>query len=113
MGAVSQEPSLFGRSIAENIKYGEEQATDQEVEEIAKQANALEFITKLKDGFKTDVGESGSQLSGKWQKEEGREDGKKGIQGKGKEVENIWIVALWHTGHVGLDTGQVWSPPVL
>ncbi len=65
MGAVSQEPSLFGRSIAENIKYGKEQATDQEVEEIAKQANALEFITRLKDGFKTDVGESGSQLSGK------------------------------------------------
>ncbi len=64
MGAVSQEPALFGRSIAENIRYGKEDATDKEVEDIAKNANAYEFITKLKDGFKTDVGESGSQLSG-------------------------------------------------
>ena len=61
---VAQEPVLFGRSIEDNIKYGKTDATDEEIEKVTKDANAYEFITKLKKGFKTDAGESGSQLSG-------------------------------------------------
>lgn len=47
IGLVSQEPVLFGVSIAENIKYGSEYATDEEIVEAAKQANAHDFISKL------------------------------------------------------------------
>ena len=64
MGVVPQEPVLFDRSIKENIKYGKSHATDEEIEKSAEDANAHEFITKLKDGYKTVVGESGSQMSG-------------------------------------------------
>ncbi len=61
---VPQEPMLFHRSLKENIKYGKPDATDEEVEEAAKKANALEFINKLPDGFETLVGERGIKLSG-------------------------------------------------
>lgn len=61
---VPQEPMLFHRSLRENIKYGQPDATDEEVREAAKQANALEFIDKLPDGFETLVGERGIKLSG-------------------------------------------------
>lgn len=47
IGLVSQEPVLFGVSIAENIKYGRNDVTDGEVEDAAKQANAHNFISKL------------------------------------------------------------------
>lgn len=61
---VPQEPMLFHRSLRENIKYGKPDATDEEVREAAKRANALEFIDKLPDGFETLVGERGIKLSG-------------------------------------------------
>ena len=61
---VPQEPLLFHRSIRENIAYGRPKATEAEIVEAAKQANALEFIEKLPDGFDTLTGERGVKLSG-------------------------------------------------
>ncbi|MCL2085584.1 ABC transporter ATP-binding protein/permease [Candidatus Saccharibacteria bacterium] len=62
---VPQEPMLFHRSIRDNIAYGKLDATDKEVEEAAKQANAYEFIkNELPNGFETLVGERGVKLSG-------------------------------------------------
>lgn len=61
---VSQEPSLFHRSIRENIAYGKPKATLEEIRNAAKQANALEFIECLPKGFDTTVGERGVKLSG-------------------------------------------------
>lgn len=61
---VPQEPLLFHRSLKENIAYGKMDATDAEIKKAAKQANALEFIEKLPDGFDTLVGERGVKLSG-------------------------------------------------
>lgn len=61
---VPQEPMLFHRSLRENIMYGKPDATDEEVREAARRANALEFIEKLPDGFETTVGERGVKLSG-------------------------------------------------
>jgi ATP-binding cassette subfamily B protein len=66
-GAISyvpQEPLLFHSSLRENIAYGKPGATDAEVEEAARQANAHEFITGLKKGYDTLVGERGIKLSG-------------------------------------------------
>lgn len=64
IGVVSQEPVLFGTTIAENIRYGREDVTDAEIEQAAKEANAYDFISKLPDKFNTMVGERGAQLSG-------------------------------------------------
>ena len=64
IGVVSQEPVLFDTSIAENIRYGKEDATMQEIEEAAKSANAHDFIMALPKGYDTPVGEAGTQLSG-------------------------------------------------
>ncbi|MDR1970126.1 MAG: ABC transporter ATP-binding protein/permease [Candidatus Nomurabacteria bacterium] len=61
---VPQEPLLFHRTIAENIAYGRPNANDVDVREAARLANALEFVEKLPDGFKTMVGERGVKLSG-------------------------------------------------
>jgi ATP-binding cassette subfamily B protein len=61
---VPQEPLLFHRSLRENIAYGKPGATDKEVEEAARQANAHEFIMELKQGYDTLVGERGVKLSG-------------------------------------------------
>ena len=47
IGVVSQEPVLFGTTIAENIRYGREDATQEDVERAAKQANAHKFINQL------------------------------------------------------------------
>ena len=47
IGVVSQEPTLFATTIAENIRWGRDGVTDTEIEEAAKKANALEFINKL------------------------------------------------------------------
>ncbi|PSN32510.1 hypothetical protein C0J52_16611 [Blattella germanica] len=64
IGVVGQEPVLFGTTIKENIRYGKEDATQQEIEDAAKEANAHDFISKLPEGYDTMVGERGSQLSG-------------------------------------------------
>ena len=64
IGVVSQEPVLFGGTIAENISYGKEDATQEEIEMAAKAVNAHSFITELPDGYNTLVGERGTQLSG-------------------------------------------------
>lgn len=64
MGLVSQEPLLFSTSIMENIRNGKRGATEDEVREAAKMANAHDFITKFPKGYDTLVGERGTQLSG-------------------------------------------------
>lgn len=61
---VPQEPLLFHRSLKENIAYGKLEASDDEIYEAAKKANAYDFITKLAQGFDTVVGERGIKLSG-------------------------------------------------
>lgn len=61
---VSQEPTLFDTTIYENIAYGREGATEQEVQAAAMAANAHNFITALPDGYNTSAGERGVQLSG-------------------------------------------------
>jgi len=55
---------LFAATIAENIRYGKEDVTQEEIEEAAKAANAHSFIIHLPDGYDTLVGEHGTQLSG-------------------------------------------------
>ncbi|MEE6466379.1 hypothetical protein FKM82_006927 [Ascaphus truei] len=64
IGVVSQEPVLFGTTIKNNIKYGREDVTDEEIEKAAKEANVFDFIMTLPDKFETLVGERGAQLSG-------------------------------------------------
>lgn len=64
MGLVSQEPVLFNTSIRENILYGNEGASESEIESAAKNANAHTFISSLPEGYNTVVGERGVQLSG-------------------------------------------------
>ncbi|XP_072995969.1 putative multidrug resistance protein [Typha latifolia] len=64
IGMVSQEPTLFGGTVRENIVYGTEAATEAEVEDAARAANAHDFISNLKDGYDTWCGERGVQLSG-------------------------------------------------
>lgn len=61
---VPQEPILFHRTLRENIAYSKPNATDEAVQEAAKQAHAMEFIEKLPEGFETVVGERGVKLSG-------------------------------------------------
>ncbi|VAH38071.1 unnamed protein product [Triticum turgidum subsp. durum] len=61
---VQQEPALFASSILENIAYGKEGATEEEVVEAAKTANVHAFVSQLPDGYRTAVGERGVQLSG-------------------------------------------------
>ncbi|XP_061383690.1 ATP-dependent translocase ABCB1-like [Danaus plexippus] len=64
IGLVGQEPVLFNTTVRENIRYGREDATNEEIEKVAKQANAHEFIMKLPSGYDTLVGERGASLSG-------------------------------------------------
>ncbi|WP_316174265.1 MULTISPECIES: ABC transporter ATP-binding protein [unclassified Bradyrhizobium] len=61
---VQQEPILFHRSLAENIAYGRPGASQAEIEQAARLANAHEFITRLPKGYGTLVGERGVKLSG-------------------------------------------------
>jgi len=61
---VPQEPIMFHRSIRENIRYGQLDASDEAVVAAAKQANAHEFISRLPEGYDTMVGERGVKLSG-------------------------------------------------
>ncbi|KAL2489767.1 ABC transporter B family member 2 [Forsythia ovata] len=64
IGLVQQEPALFATSIHENLLYGKEGATEGEIIEAAKLANAHSFISALPEGYSTKVGERGVQLSG-------------------------------------------------
>ncbi|KAK9010751.1 hypothetical protein V6N11_043620 [Hibiscus sabdariffa] len=64
MGLVSQEPTLFATTIKENILFGNEDATMEEVIEAAKASNAHSFISELPQGYDTQVGERGVQMSG-------------------------------------------------
>nr|CAB3504328.1 unnamed protein product [Digitaria exilis] len=64
IGLVSQEPTLFAGTIRENIVYGTETASEAEIENAARAANAHDFISNLKDGYGTWCGERGVQLSG-------------------------------------------------
>ncbi|KAB5520944.1 hypothetical protein DKX38_025263 [Salix brachista] len=64
IGLVSQEPILFATSIKENIAYGKENATDQEIRTAIQLANAAKFIDKMPERLDTMVGENGTQLSG-------------------------------------------------
>jgi len=61
---VPQDPMLFHRSLMENIRYGRQEATDDEVIEAAKQAHCHEFISQYPEGYETMVGERGVKLSG-------------------------------------------------
>uniref|UniRef100_A0A672ZFN5 Mitochondrial potassium channel ATP-binding subunit n=1 Tax=Sphaeramia orbicularis TaxID=375764 RepID=A0A672ZFN5_9TELE len=64
IGFINQEPVLFGCSVMENIRFGKPDATDEEVINAAKQANAHGFVTSFPDGYNTVVGERGATLSG-------------------------------------------------
>lgn len=64
MGLVSQEPSLFATTIKENILFGKEDATDEQVIQAAKAAHAHNFIQLLPHAYHTQVGERGIQMSG-------------------------------------------------
>ncbi|XP_025895192.1 multidrug resistance protein 1-like isoform X1 [Nothoprocta perdicaria] len=64
IGVVNQEPVLFATTIAENIRYGRENVTMEEIKKATKEANAYDFIMKLPNKFETLVGERGAQLSG-------------------------------------------------
>uniref|UniRef100_A0A8C7KRQ5 Mitochondrial potassium channel ATP-binding subunit n=1 Tax=Oncorhynchus kisutch TaxID=8019 RepID=A0A8C7KRQ5_ONCKI len=64
IGFINQEPVLFGSSVMENIRFGKPEATDAEVINAAKQANAHRFITGFPDGYNTVVGERGVTMSG-------------------------------------------------
>ena len=64
MALVAQDTYLFNDTVRENIRLGRQDATDSEVEDAARQANAVEFIESFPDGFDTRVGERGMQLSG-------------------------------------------------
>ncbi len=64
LALVPQEVLLFGGSIRENIAYGKPDATEAEIIEAARQANAHLFIEKMPEGYETLVGERGTQLSG-------------------------------------------------
>ncbi|CAL4122991.1 unnamed protein product [Meganyctiphanes norvegica] len=63
-GFINQEPVLFHTSVIENIRYGRPEATDEQVIEAAKLANAHEFIQKFSAGYDTIVGERGLAVSG-------------------------------------------------
>jgi ABC-type multidrug transport system fused ATPase/permease subunit len=65
IGYVGQEPALFATSIRANIRYGNPQSTDAEIEEACRLANAHDFICTFSEGYDTQVGDKGSQLSGK------------------------------------------------
>lgn len=64
IGVVFQDPALFSGTIRENIAYANQHATDHQIQEAAKAANAYQFIKKLEKGFDTEIGERGLKLSG-------------------------------------------------
>ncbi|MDZ4737380.1 MAG: ABC transporter transmembrane domain-containing protein [Rhodospirillaceae bacterium] len=64
IGFVAQEPAIFAANVADNIRYGRPDATDDEIAAAAKAAHATEFIERLPQGFATELGERGVRLSG-------------------------------------------------
>ena len=64
IGVVQQDTYLFMGTIRENIRYGKPEATDEEIIEAAKNANAHEFIMSFEKGYDTDIGQRGTKLSG-------------------------------------------------
>ncbi|HUP32722.1 MAG TPA: ABC transporter ATP-binding protein [Gaiellaceae bacterium] len=64
IGIVAQDPFLFSASVRENIAFGVPQATDADVEQAARRAQAHEFIAELPEGYETVIGERGITLSG-------------------------------------------------
>lgn len=64
IGNVNQEAILFNASFKANIRFGKTDATDEEIANAAKIANAYEFITKSEKGFDTNIGDRGGRLSG-------------------------------------------------
>jgi len=64
IGNVNQEAILFNDSFKNNIRFGNEEATDEEIVNAAKIANAYEFITESEHGFDTNIGDRGGRLSG-------------------------------------------------
>ena len=64
MGIVSQEAILFNDTARNNIAFGDETATDADIEAAARAANAHEFIVKMPEGYGTNIGDRGSKLSG-------------------------------------------------
>ena len=64
IGIVQQDVYIFAGTVRENIAYGKKNATQQEIEEAAKNANIHDFIMGLEDGYDTYVGERGTRLSG-------------------------------------------------
>jgi ATP-binding cassette subfamily B protein len=64
IAVVAQEPVLFSADVTENIRYGRANASDAEVQAAAEAAQATEFIDRLPQGFRTDLGERGVRLSG-------------------------------------------------
>lgn len=63
LGIVLQETNLFSQTVMENIRYGKLEATDEEVYNAAKLANAHDFITRLPKGYQTDLSGDGASLS--------------------------------------------------
>ena len=64
IGNVNQEAILFNDTFRNNISFGVDGATDQQIEDAAKIANAYDFITQSENGFETNIGDRGSRLSG-------------------------------------------------
>jgi ATP-binding cassette, subfamily B, bacterial MsbA len=64
IGIVTQQTILFNDTIRSNISYGDEVTTEEDIRKAAENANALDFIEKLPEGFDTIIGESGVKLSG-------------------------------------------------
>lgn len=64
IGIVQQDVYLFAGTIMENIRYGNPEATDEDVIRAARRANAHEFIMSFPDGYDTDIGQRGAKLSG-------------------------------------------------
>ncbi|MBI1294865.1 ATP-binding cassette domain-containing protein [bacterium] len=64
IGIVQQDVYLFAGTVADNIRYGNPGASDEEIVEAAKQANAHDFIMALPNGYATDIGQRGVKLSG-------------------------------------------------
>jgi ATP-binding cassette, subfamily B, bacterial len=64
VGVVQQDLYLFSGTVEENLRYGRPEATDEQVIEAAKAANAHDFITALPQGYKSDIGQRGVKLSG-------------------------------------------------
>jgi ABC-type multidrug transport system fused ATPase/permease subunit len=64
IGVIAQDPFLFSATVRENIAFGRVDATDEEIERAAQQAQAHEFVEQLPDGYDTVIGERGITLSG-------------------------------------------------